>query len=266
MPIYNKYIGGHRFLWVNDHTDDYYSSADVAHYLRWDKKKTDERLRLVEDVDWIEWDELNILISSLTLSDDGTRPFQYDDYPSELVFLTKEGVHAFVGEERRDDVLALLLSDLCYVDTVPLDGRLCTLTLGSYEKTVRLLRMRVVVHKSGSVYTNAGNLVRKLPSHVKQTLSDHVKVWSKLSGGAQTVKRYDCSTWVSYKKTVDMLVGGPQLESVLSYAMGLVDVNLNSITELVDMCKYGDKRQVAMCIKKIQYTNYALKSGIRSMR
>jgi hypothetical protein len=270
MPIYNKYINGHRFLWVNDHNDDYYSSADVAYYLRWDKRKVDERLRLVNDVDWIEWDELNILISSLTLNDDGTRPFQYDDYPSELVFLTKEGVETFV--EKQDDVLALMLSDLCYMDNVPFGevGHLFTLKLGeSYERTVKLLRLRVVVQKSGSVYTNAGNLTRKLPSHLKRMLNDDVKPWSKICK-AKTVKRYDCNTWVSYKKTNSMLVNNTaqlseKLKSITAYAMGLVNVNLNSITELVDMCKYGYKQQVVGYVKKIQYTNYALKSSLRSI-
>lgn len=256
MPIYKKYILGNKFLWINDHQNDYYSCKDIARYLKWNRTKVNERLLDVNDCDWIEWDELNILISSLTLNENGSALFQYDDYASDLVFLTKEGVLRFVGN-RKDDTLTLLMSDVFYIGEITFgtEGQNYTLNMNGVESAIRLLRLNVVVDKNGALYTNAGRLLTEGTCKMIK--------WKSLCA-EETEKDFGSNVWLGYRKTDAILNTNEEplrkkLSYVLQYAAALFNINLNSITELVDMCKFCERSELMSYAKKIQHINYGIK-------
>ncbi|AAS82629.1 ORF109 [Agrotis segetum granulovirus] len=273
MPIFNKYIYGHRFLWVNDHEENYYSSEDIAKYLRWTPEKLAERLRFVDDSNWIDWDELNILISSLTLNQNASHLFQYDDYASDLSFLTTGGVKEMVEKEFYDDILKLMVSELFCLDDINFEpnGKVFNLSLANFEKPVTVASLKVAVNKHGCIYTSAGNMVSKVPSYVRLKSTNCVPVdWRRIYGFSKEVTLYDYSKtrWIGLKKSNTLLThkSEPLLNhftSVLEYATALATVNMNTINELVDLCKYCEKRQVVDCVRKIQTASCGMKEFLK---
>jgi hypothetical protein len=241
MPIFNKFIFGHRFLVVNDHTQNYFSMNDVAQYMQWNNETVDNKFGMLQESEWICWDELNVLISRLTLNSEANKRFTYDEYDSDLYFVTSTGLRKLVSEEE-EDVLTLLMSDVCFFDDVVLLKR-------------PIQTFVVAVHLDGTVWTDLGAL---LTNH---NLYD-TRPWKQICK-LKTNVPYSERIWLSLNKTCELLKDPTlrqELHLIDCYSSILNTINLNLVEELLDSCLHLTGKEQMKIIKKIYFTTDCIKN------
>ncbi|QBQ01658.1 AgseGVORF109-like protein [Hyphantria cunea granulovirus] len=235
MPIFNKFVFGHRFLVINDHKQNYYSINDVARYMQWSSETVNNKYNLLQEDEWICWDELNVLINRLTLDSEANRRFGYDDYDGDLYFVTSNGLQKLMVDGA-DDTITILMSDICFFDDVVL-----------LKKPVQTFV--VAVHLDGTIWTDVGSVSSNY------NLYD-VRPWKQLCK-LKTSHPYNDRIWLSFNKTCEHL-NDPTLRQELHmidcYARIINTINLNLIEELLENClQLTGKEQVTM-LKKVHLT------------